>query len=77
MRLEVSPYPELFWTSGSRVVPIQVVAGIVEPFTSIPDSDVNIKLESTAEVPTELDRSKVRTLVENVITPGFIDKEVK
>ena len=55
----------------------QVIEGIVEQLTSIPDSDVNIKLEITAEVPAGLDNSKVRTLVENANTLGFIDKEVK
>lgn len=55
----------------------QVVEGIVEQLTSISNSDVNIKLEITAEVPDGLDSSKVRTLVENANTLGFIDKEIK
>lgn len=55
----------------------QIVEEIVEQLTSIYNSDVNIKLEITAEVPDGLDSSKVRTLIENANTLGFIDKEAK
>ena len=38
---------------------------------------MNIKLEIAAEIPDGLDSSKVRTLVENANTLGFVDKEIK
>jgi len=55
----------------------QIIEGIVEQITSIPSSDVNIKLEIVAEIPDGLDNGKVRTLVENANTLGFVDKEIK
>ncbi len=54
----------------------QVLEAIVEQLTTIPGSDVSIKLEINAEVPAGLDRNKVRTLVENANTLGFIDKDI-
>ena len=38
---------------------------------------MKLKLEIDAEVPSGLDRAKVRTLVENANTLGFIDKAVE
>ena len=55
----------------------QIVEAIVEKLTTIPGSEVSLKLEIDADVPTGLDRAKVRTLIENAATLGFIDKEVK
>jgi len=55
----------------------QIVEAIVEQLTTIPGSSVKLKLEIDAEVPTGLDRAKVRTLVENANTLGFIDKAVE
>jgi len=55
----------------------QIVEAIVEQLTTLPGSDVTLKLEIDAEVPNGLDRSKVRTLLENATTLGFIDKVVK
>lgn len=55
----------------------QIVEAIVEQLTTIPGSDVSLKLEIDAEVAQGLDRSKVRTLLENATTLGFIDKVVK
>lgn len=55
----------------------QIVEAIVEQLTTIPGSDVSLKLEIDAEVATGLDRTKVRTLIENATTLGFIDKTVK
>ena len=55
----------------------QIVEGIVEQLTTLPGADVSIKLEIDAEVPSGLDRAKVRTLLENAKTLGFIDKAVK
>ena len=50
---------------------------IVEQLTTLSGSDVSLKLEIDAEVPTGLDRGKVRTLLENATTLGFIDKKVE
>lgn len=55
----------------------QIVEAIVEQLTTLPGSDVALKLEIDAEVPGGLDRAKVRTLMENATTLGFIDRVVK
>jgi len=55
----------------------QIVEAIVEQLTTVPGSDVSLKLEIDAEVPNGLDRAKVRTLLENATTLGFIDKMVR
>ena len=55
----------------------QIVEAIVEQLTTLPGSDVTLKLEIDAEVPSGLDKAKVRTLIENATTLGFIDKLVK
>ena len=55
----------------------QIVEAIVEQLTIIPGSDVKLRLEIEAEVPSGLDRAKVRTLVENANTLGFIEKSVE
>lgn len=55
----------------------QIVEAIVEQLTIIPGSDVKLRLEIDAEVPSGLDRAKVRTLVENANTLGFIEKSVE
>lgn len=55
----------------------QIVEAIIEQLTTLPGADVSIKLEIDAEVSSGLDRAKVRTLVENATTLGFIDKVVK
>lgn len=54
----------------------QIVEAIIEQLTTLPGADVTIKLEIDAEVPSGLERAKVRTLVENATTLGFIDKAV-
>jgi uncharacterized protein len=54
----------------------QIIEAIVEQLTTLPGSEVSLKLEIDAEVPAGLDRSKVRTLIENATTLGFIDKAV-
>jgi len=54
----------------------QIVEAIVEQLTTLPGSEVSLRLEIDAEVPTGLDRAKVRTLLENANTLGFIDKAV-
>lgn len=55
----------------------QIVEAIIEQLTTLPGSDVSLKLEIDAEVPSGLDRAKVRTLIENATTLGFIDKSIK
>lgn len=55
----------------------QIVEAIIEQLTTLPGADVSLRLEIDAEVPTGLDRVKVRTLLENANTLGFIDKAVK
>jgi predicted AAA+ superfamily ATPase len=55
----------------------QIVEAIVEQLTTIQGSQVSLKLEIDAEVPSGLDRAKVRTLIENANTLGFIEKAVE
>jgi hypothetical protein len=54
----------------------QIVEAIIEQLTTLPGSDVSIKLEIDAEVSSGLDRAKVRTLIENAQTLGFVDKAI-
>jgi predicted AAA+ superfamily ATPase len=55
----------------------QIVEAIVEQLTTMAGSEVTLRLEIDAEVPSGLDRAKVRTLIENATTLGFIEKSVK
>lgn len=55
----------------------QIVESIVEQLTTIPGAEVKLKLEIDAEVPGGLDRTKVRTLVENANTLGFVEKTLE
>jgi len=55
----------------------RIVEAIVQQLTTLPGSDVSLKLEIDAEVPSGLDRAQVRTLIENAITLGFIDKSIE
>ena len=55
----------------------KVVEAIVEQLTVLPNAFVSLKLEIDAEVKSGLDRSKVRTLIENANTLGFIDKKIE
>lgn len=55
----------------------QIVEAIVEQITTLPGAEVSLRLEIDAEVASGLDRAKVRTLLENASTLGFIDKAVK
>ncbi len=55
----------------------QIVEAIIEQLTTLPGSEVSLKLEIDAEIPSGLDRAKVRTLAENATTLGFIDKVIK
>ena len=53
----------------------QIIEAVVEQLTTLPGSDVSLKLEIDAEVPSGLDRAKIRTILENANTLGFIDKD--
>lgn len=55
----------------------QIVEAIVEQLTTMAGSEVTLRLEIDAEVPSGLDRAKVRTLIENATTLGFIEKIIK
>ena len=55
----------------------QIVEAIVEQLTTLPGSDVKLRLEIEAEIPSGLDRAKIRTLVENANTLGFVEKSVE
>ena len=55
----------------------QIVEAIVEQLTTMAGSEVTLRLEIDAEVPSGLDRAKVRTLIENATTLGFIEKTIK
>ena len=55
----------------------QIIEGIVEQLTSIPGTDVTLKLEIDADVPNGLDANKVRTLIENASTLQFDEKDVR
>ena len=55
----------------------RIVEAVVEQLTTLPGADVSLKLEIDAEVATGLNRDKVRTLIENAATLGFIDKSVE
>jgi predicted AAA+ superfamily ATPase len=54
-----------------------VVEAIIEQLTTMAGSEVSLKLVINAEVPAGLDRTKVRTLLENANTLGFIEKSVR
>jgi hypothetical protein len=55
----------------------QVVEGIIEQLTTIPGATVELKLEIDAEVPSGIDKSKSRTLLENASTLSFIDGKLE
>jgi predicted AAA+ superfamily ATPase len=55
----------------------RIVEAIVEQLTTLPGSEVKLRLEIEAEVPAGLERAKVRTLIENANTLGFIEKSVE
>ncbi|MFD2262813.1 DUF499 domain-containing protein [Lacibacterium aquatile] len=55
----------------------QIIEAIVEQITTLPGSQVTLRLEIDAEVPNGLDRAKVRTLIENATTLGFVQKSIE
>ncbi|WP_170755622.1 DUF499 domain-containing protein [Ruegeria lacuscaerulensis] len=54
-----------------------IVEAIIEQLTMSPDSEVKLLLEIDAEVPSGLDKSRVRTLLENSNTLGFTDRKIE
>lgn len=54
-----------------------IVEAIVEQLSTLPGSEVTLRLEIEANVPAGIDRAKVRTLIENANTLGFIEKSVE
>ncbi|MCY4055150.1 MAG: DUF499 domain-containing protein [Cyanobacteria bacterium MAG CAR4_bin_6] len=55
----------------------RIVEAVVQQLTMLPGADVSLKLEIDAEVAAGLDQAKVRTLMENAATLGFIDKLIE
>lgn len=55
----------------------QIVEAIVEQLTTLPGSNVKLRLEIEADVPSGLDSAKVRTLVENANTLGFLERSIE
>ncbi|WP_246658509.1 hypothetical protein [Mesorhizobium sp. GR13] len=55
----------------------QIVEAIVEQFTTLPGSQVRLRLEIETRVPDVLERAKVRTLVESANTLGFVEKSLE
>lgn len=55
----------------------QIVEAIVEQLTTLPGSTVKLRLEIEADVPSGLDHAKVRTLVENANTLGFVERSIE
>ncbi|CAD7339434.1 ATP-binding protein [Sphingomonadales bacterium 56] len=55
----------------------QIVEAIVEQLTTLPGSAVTLRLDIEADVPAGLDRAKVRTLIENTNTLGFIEMSIE
>jgi hypothetical protein len=53
------------------------VEAIVEQLTTLQGGEVKLTLEIEAEIPSGLDRAKVRTLIENANTLGFIRKSIE
>ena len=55
----------------------QIVEAIVEQLTTLPGSAVKLRLEIEADIPSGLERAKVRTLIENANTLGILEKSVE
>jgi len=55
----------------------QIVEAVIEQLTTLPDAEVSIRLEIDAEIPSGLDRAKVRTLIENATTLSFSEKSIR
>ena len=55
----------------------RIVEGVIEQLATLPGSEVSLKLEVDAEVPSGLDQTQTHTLVENANTLGFIEKTIE
>ena len=55
----------------------KIVEAIVEQLTTLPDCEVNLKLEIDATSTEGFDSAKTRTLLENANTLGFLDKKIE
>ena len=55
----------------------KIVEAIVEQLTTLPDCEVNLKLEIDATSTKGFDSAKTRTLLENANTLGFLDKKIE
>jgi hypothetical protein len=55
----------------------QIVEAIVEQLTTLPGCEMKLRLEIDANVPAGLDRAKVRTLIENANTLGFVERSIE
>jgi hypothetical protein len=76
-RLELASLQRAAETVHQRHDHRALSGGIIEQLTTLPGSEMPLRLEIDAEVPSGLDRSKVRTLLENANTLNFIDKVIK
>ena len=55
----------------------RVFEAVVEQLTNIPGSEVILTLEIDADVPSGLDRDRIRTLTENANTLGFLERSIR
>lgn len=55
----------------------QIVEAIIEQLTTLKGAEVSLRLEIDADVPGGLDRAKIRTLIENATTLGFVEKVIR
>ncbi len=55
----------------------KIVEAIIEQLTTLLGSEVKLRLEIDAEVPSGLERAKVQTLIENANTLGFVEKSIE
>ena len=55
----------------------RIAEGVTEQLATLPGSEVSLKPEVGAEVPSGLDQAQTHTLVENANTLGFIEKTLK
>lgn len=55
----------------------QIVEAVIEQLTTLTGCEVSIKIEIDAEKPDGFEKAKVRTVLENANTLGFIDKSFR
>ena len=54
-----------------------IIEAVFGQLTALPGSEVTLKLEIDAEVPSGMDQGKVRTLIENTNTLDFTEKDIR